>query len=241
MSSYYKLINGRRYDRQLLEKAQSLTEGRGDGRISLADARALLEAVQDGRGITEVEKQTLAYLLQHFNWTDKAEEWFSGQLQLPSFREQLEHIILEEFHLLRLRLQLDEEELRRQTALPLNAISPGDALRAALASFLEDGESPESPRRLAMNIYELWPGEVPHAEALLDSRLREHMDAGEIRLLPAYETLNEDDIDFNPPAEGEPSAENWIFGLSLPELSDHYFWAIVDRRGQNPSYNYGFN
>jgi len=43
MSSYYRIINGVSYDRALLESAEALTQGRGDGRISEADAKTLWE------------------------------------------------------------------------------------------------------------------------------------------------------------------------------------------------------
>ena len=37
MPSYYQVINGVRYDRELLESSDRLTTGAGDGRISVDD------------------------------------------------------------------------------------------------------------------------------------------------------------------------------------------------------------
>ena len=48
MPSYYKIINGQRYDRKLLEKAEALTKGQGDGRISQKDAETLYSMITDG-------------------------------------------------------------------------------------------------------------------------------------------------------------------------------------------------
>ena len=40
--SYYKQIEGVKYDRELVEAADEAVAGRGDGRISRADAEKLL-------------------------------------------------------------------------------------------------------------------------------------------------------------------------------------------------------
>ncbi|HAP69059.1 MAG TPA: cell envelope biogenesis protein OmpA, partial [Flavobacteriales bacterium] len=53
---YYKTIDGNKYDGELLELADKLTSGSGDGRISQADAGQLLEAVKDGDSYTDIEK-----------------------------------------------------------------------------------------------------------------------------------------------------------------------------------------
>jgi len=57
---YYKTIDGNKYDGELLELADKLTSGSGDGRISQADAGQLLEAVKDGDSYTDIEKATVA-------------------------------------------------------------------------------------------------------------------------------------------------------------------------------------
>ena len=46
--AYYKIIDGKKYDAELIELAEKLTSGNGDGRLSKADAEQLLEAVKDG-------------------------------------------------------------------------------------------------------------------------------------------------------------------------------------------------
>lgn len=79
--SYYKKIDGKNYDAALLEQAEQLTQGQGDGRIAFADAQHLWSAAQDGPGLTAVEKQTLHYLLQQFAWTDKARQFLEEALQ----------------------------------------------------------------------------------------------------------------------------------------------------------------
>lgn len=79
--SYYKKIEGKNYDAALLEQAEQLTQGQGDGRIAFEDAQQLWAAAQDGPGLTYIEQQTLQYLLQYFAWTDKARQFLQEALE----------------------------------------------------------------------------------------------------------------------------------------------------------------
>ena len=78
---YYKQIEGVQYDRAMVEAAQEAVAGRGDGRISRADAEKLLPYVTDGNRITAVEQATLLYLRKNFKWTEKADQWFSEAVE----------------------------------------------------------------------------------------------------------------------------------------------------------------
>lgn len=79
--SYYKEIDGKKYDGELIDLAEKLTSGGGDGRISKEDASELLDAVKDGRSYTEIEKDTMAYIRDNFKWTDAADEWFRTEIR----------------------------------------------------------------------------------------------------------------------------------------------------------------
>jgi hypothetical protein len=79
--SYYKTIDGVKYDAEIIELADKLTSGGGDGRISTADAEELLAAVKDGGSYTDVEKDTMAYVRDNYKWTDAADEWFRGEIR----------------------------------------------------------------------------------------------------------------------------------------------------------------
>lgn len=78
--SYYKNINGKKMDGHLLEMAEESVKGAGDGRISKADAEALINAVKDGGDYTDVEKDTMEYIRDTFKWTENADEWFRSQI-----------------------------------------------------------------------------------------------------------------------------------------------------------------
>ena len=81
MGSYYKEIDGKKYDRELLELAEKLTEGQGDGRLSKDDAAQLLDAVKDGDSYTDIEKDSVKYIRENYSWTDAADEWFRTEIR----------------------------------------------------------------------------------------------------------------------------------------------------------------
>tara|TARA_B100001175_G_C19495538_1_gene635050 strand:+ start:1891 stop:2328 length:438 start_codon:yes stop_codon:yes gene_type:complete len=73
--SYYKQIDGKKYDRSLLLLAENLIKGKGDGRISEDDMKKLLKSSYDNNKITDCEKDTLHYICENFKCTDKAKKY----------------------------------------------------------------------------------------------------------------------------------------------------------------------
>ena len=73
--SYYKIIDGQKYDRELLKTAHELTKGKGDGRISLKDAEKLWKDAQDNNKVTIIEIKTLEYILDNLNCTNSARNY----------------------------------------------------------------------------------------------------------------------------------------------------------------------
>jgi len=78
---YYKTIHGKKYDGELLDLAERLTAGGKDQRISKDDAALILDAVKDGNSYTDIEKNTVAYIRENFNWTEAADEWFRTEIR----------------------------------------------------------------------------------------------------------------------------------------------------------------
>lgn len=78
---YYKTIDGKKYDGAIIELAEKLTSGSGDGRISNADAKLLYDEVADGGSYTDIEKDTMEYIRANFKWTDSADEWFRTEIR----------------------------------------------------------------------------------------------------------------------------------------------------------------
>jgi DNA-directed RNA polymerase subunit F len=79
--SYYRVIDGKKYDNELLTAAEEAVKGKGDGRISLDDAKLLLEKVKDGDTYTDIEKDTMEYIRNNFKWTPEADEWFRTEIR----------------------------------------------------------------------------------------------------------------------------------------------------------------
>lgn len=81
MAGYYRKIKGKDYDRNLLETAEKAVKGRGDGRISLADARKLVAIVRDSGVYSNVEKRTMSYIRDHFDFTPESDRWFRTEIR----------------------------------------------------------------------------------------------------------------------------------------------------------------
>lgn len=79
--SYYTVIRGKKYDRRMLELAEGLTQGRGDGRISINDAKNLLRVVKDANNYSDTEKLTMEYIRRHYRFTKEADEFFRTEIR----------------------------------------------------------------------------------------------------------------------------------------------------------------
>ena len=79
--SYYTVIRGKKYDRRMLELAEGLTSGRGDGRISIADAKNLLRVVKDSNNYSATEKLTMEYIRKHYKFTKEGDEFFRNEIR----------------------------------------------------------------------------------------------------------------------------------------------------------------
>jgi hypothetical protein len=78
--SYYKIIDGLNFDSELLNMAEELVKGQGDGRISIDDSNKLLAKIFDGRDVTKVEARTILYILKNFKLTNEATQNFLDKL-----------------------------------------------------------------------------------------------------------------------------------------------------------------
>jgi len=77
MSSYYQTIEGVSCDRAIIEACTKAVAGRGDGRVSLDDAKLVFEKVKDGGKVTKAEAWTVRYCLTEFNFTEAACDWIT--------------------------------------------------------------------------------------------------------------------------------------------------------------------
>mgnify|MGYP001024482359 CR=1 FL=1 len=75
--SYYEIINGIKYDKGILDAVKECIKGRGDGRISQDDIHNVIKCITDKNKITKIEYLTIFYILQNFNFTEKALDIFA--------------------------------------------------------------------------------------------------------------------------------------------------------------------
>lgn len=146
---------------------------------------------------------------------------------------------LVKFHLDQVHNELQVEEAQRQGKLFPGKVDAEQAVTLALSSFFEDSRHIESPLALTtqLALEELGlPFESAQDQKVIDK-------AKEI----LYLHLNQYDSEIRfvfvgeEPEHGESVANNWIIRLKIPTLSDHIFWAVVERNGKVLPYNYGFN
>jgi hypothetical protein len=78
--NYYKVIDGLNFDAGLLNMADDLIKGQGDGRISIDDSNKLLTKIFDGGTITKVECRTILYILKNYKLTNEAFQNFLDKL-----------------------------------------------------------------------------------------------------------------------------------------------------------------
>jgi len=123
------------------------------------------------------------------------------------------------------RLDASDSEIERQEGAFSSPIFFYKALKAAIHSYYNHSEDEESLLAFALEKY---PNKK-QAQAELDRLFYD--DKTTLRLAKILDPA---------PPRGESVTENWIFSLAIGE-SDHIFYAIVDRNGLMPTYNYGFN
>lgn len=68
----YKTIDGVKYEKELLDLAEKHTTGAGEGKLSKDEVAELFKSASDGQGVTDTEKETLAYIRKNFEFTEAA-------------------------------------------------------------------------------------------------------------------------------------------------------------------------
>ncbi len=225
--AYYKVIDGIRYDRSLLDSADIYTRGRGESRLSLEEIKIIYGIATDARTITETEWRTLKYIAGHYSLTAPAKTWleerFAGSSDLPDLNTLLHRMLGRGFGLPGLKWLIAQEEANRQHKDILTVVDFPAAVRSAIHAFSRPGLG-----QLTL-------------EAMV--RLQTGRDLGqeEVRsLVRAY--LNDGSTLFLVPEQAEDRQELpydlpdflnfqgfWYIGLHVPKLSPVLFMASIPR------------
>jgi len=124
-----------------------------------------------------------------------------------------------------LRLEIKAEERDKQEKAFSASLTFAQAFEQALISFFTQSLDEESLLAVLIDKYP--------AQELMQSKLKQILDDNTttLRLLSSSELCA---------PHGENISDNWIFTLKT-SISDHVFYAIINRQGTHESYNYGFN
>lgn len=157
--------------------------------------------------------------------------------EVLSLEDAIEAVLVGVHGLDEMTVDVSVSEVDAQAAAYASTVDFISALEAAMVSFLTDDSDIESPLGIAYFVAEgSWDPnnaegqtfEEATFEALVDHLNRP---TASLALVPIGQTAE----------HGESVADAWIFFLTIDDLSDHLYWAIVDRQGIDGTYNYGFN
>ena len=81
-SGQYIQINGERYDRSLIELAQSLRAAKSNFTLGKSDVSKLWQDAKDGPGVTDTERKTLTFIRDTFALTSDAKTFLSQQIEV---------------------------------------------------------------------------------------------------------------------------------------------------------------
>ena len=161
----------------------------------------------------------------------------SCTLVVLTLAEQIEALLVDELGLSELTNAIDLSEVEAQAEAFPGSVGFMSALEQAMTSFLSDDDDLESPLGVASFVAEVtWEPDNPEGQTFEEATLAvliDHLNrsSASISLVPIGQTAE----------YGESVTDNWVFFLTIDELSDHLYWAIVDRQGVSATYNYGFN
>ncbi len=241
---YYKIIDGKRFDLALLNQVDTYISSASGNALSEAEVRAIGEAIKDSHQVTQIEKNTLEYIRSNYPLSAKAAKWWDENIKISDNLQQRIFLIKTRQRVPGLTIEFDQKERFRQTNFGNNKLVFEEALAKALATLLASKNDAETPYNLVNELFSNIPAEAPDREDQVMDQVRIFFNTGRLGLLPEYD-LNDpeswENLPYSIPEGNELVEDNWIFVLSLPDLSDHIYWAIVDRTGEKPAYAYGFN
>jgi hypothetical protein len=76
----YVIIDGEKYEKELLDLAKEHTTGKGEGKLSKDEVEDLFKSAADGRGVTETELKTLQYIRANFVFTEASAKLFDEKM-----------------------------------------------------------------------------------------------------------------------------------------------------------------
>ncbi len=215
--SYYRIIQGVRYERSLLDSAEEHKTNSSSAPLSLEAIRSLYELAKDGRRITETEQRTLLYIQDQYELSDEAKAWLNEEeLPLTSLDTRIKNVLLGELGLKNIQWEIEAREVNRQEQL-FPRLSFEKVLRGAIQAFAYAGRGYLNLSQFVSN----------------DRDILELIDLGTLYLYPL--DFDQDDSDTNLAFETprfltiRNASESWIFALEVLEIPHHKFLSFIRR------------
>ena len=77
--SVFEIIDGKKYDKELLRVATELTEKKEE--ITIEGSKQLFTQISDYDDYTQIEKQTVAYIRKNYKFTPEANKWLRTEIR----------------------------------------------------------------------------------------------------------------------------------------------------------------
>ncbi len=223
--SYYRVIQGVRYERSLLDNAEEYKTNSSGAPLSLEAIQTLYELAKDGRRITETEQRTLLYIQDQYELSDEAKVWLNGEeLPVTSLDTRIKNVLLGEFGLKNIQWDIDAKEVNRQEQL-FPQLSFEKVLKGAIQAFAYTG-------RGYLNLFQFLS---------INQDILELIDLGTLYLYPLDFDQNDPDTNlaFETPKflTIRNVSQSWIFALEIPEIPHHKFLSFI-RRDTTTAFGY---
>mmetsp|Transcript_4339 Transcript_4339/g.8336 ORF Transcript_4339/g.8336 Transcript_4339/m.8336 type:complete len:142 (+) Transcript_4339:19-444(+) len=79
--SFYRVMDGQRYDRGMLEAAETAAKKHAEGVIKVAGAQEILKEALDGGKYTKTERKTMKYIQTRYSLSKKAKRVLKRELK----------------------------------------------------------------------------------------------------------------------------------------------------------------
>jgi hypothetical protein len=115
---------------------------------------------------------------------------------------------------------------------------PLQSLERVLLEDDRDLESPLANARELASQRSNWPKDSAKQRLKARQTLKEYFNRESTELVLLEEGIEGRGF---APERGEDLKKNWVFSLTIPSLSDHIYWIVIDREDLRKAYVYGFN
>lgn len=227
-----RFIQGKKYNRDLIEAVEALVEGKSSHTLDQQDAQRILTYALAKSPFSATDRRTLQYLLPNFSWKNHTENWFEASLNHhpKDALEKVEQVLEEEFSLFHIKLSIPNTVNEQNCVVNL-----AQSVRLAIQSFLNNRQD----NNVAGVIYRSYDLPANKAESLLQTIQQDLFRHATLSLITPKSDQGDPPQPLLLPAKKESTVSNWVWGLRLHDLPEYYFWAIIDKEGEKEVYHYG--